>query len=105
MTKDSVNTSVYLTLHLRGSHIPHLFFLNLMVLPPDLHHCNTTQSELSFSSYYLDHLNTTLMGTSARNYREQPRAENCSLMEQEITLCQLNNDHGEEAATACSVYY
>ena len=102
MTKDALCTAIHLTLHLLDNHFPHFFFINLRVLPPNLLLCNTTQHQaISQLLCHLAHLNTmysTQLGSFAMSYGEGPRAVNCCLMEQQIAVHQLCNDHREAAA-------
>lgn len=102
MTKDALCTAIHLTLPLIDNHFPH-FFLNLVVLPPNLFLCNTTQHQaisqlLRHLAHLLNITYSTHLGSSAMSYGEGPRAVSCCLMEQQIAVHQLYNDHGEAAA-------
>lgn len=102
MTKDALCMAIQLTFYLLDD-FPHFFFLNLVVLPPDLLICNTTQHQaISQLLHHLAHLLNTTYSTQldafTTSHGEGPRAVNCCLMEQQIAVHQLHNDHGEEAA-------
>jgi len=103
MITDALCTAIHLTLHSLDNDFPRFFFLNLVVPPPNLLLCNTTQHQ-AFSqlvrclAYLLNTTYSTLLGSFARGYREGTRAVNCCLMEQQIAVYQLHNDHEEAAA-------
>lgn len=100
MPKGALCMAIHLTLHLLDSHFPH-FFLNLVVFPPNLLLCNTTQHQgisqlLCHLAHPLNSTYSTQLGSFAMSYGEEPRAVNCCFMKQQIAVHQLYNDHGKQ---------